>query len=95
MKTQLIILAVGALLMSSGSVFAGQDFWQRVQIERAMAGKQKAAVELARRQTPDSTSVAGAKGEAGRIGPNGTNPSDPSYGCAHRNQRLGTCDNFK
>ena len=95
MKKQLIIVTVGALLMSSGSVFAGQDFSLRVQIERAMATKQKAAMELARQQTADSPSVAGAKGEAGRIGPSGTNPSDPSYGCAHRNQRLGTCDNFK
>lgn len=95
MKKQLITLAVGALLMSSGSVFAGQDYWLRVQVERAMQAKQNAAMVLAKRQTPDSTSVAGAKGDAGKIGPSGTNPSDPSNGCAHRNERLGTCDNFK
>lgn len=70
MKKQLIILMAGALLTSSATVFAGQDYSQRMIIERAMAAKQKAAVEFAAKQREEqATSVAGAKGEEGQAGP--------------------------
>lgn len=70
MKKQLIILMAGALLTSPATVFAGQDYSQRMQIERAMAAKQKAAMELAAKQREgQATGVAGAKGEEGQVGP--------------------------
>lgn len=61
-----------AVLMSSTSVLAFRDQAQAVQIERAIAAKKAAAAELAAtRQAQNAASVAGAKGEEGKVGPGG------------------------
>lgn len=72
MRTSFIVLFASAVLMSSTSVMAFRDQSQTVQIERAIAAKKAAAAELAAtRQVQNATSVAGAKGDEGRVGPSG------------------------
>lgn len=75
MKTNLTLLIAGALLLPSTSVYAPPDQIQIIQHERAVAAKRKAAQEeLVAQRAKEAASVAGPKGEEGKLGPTETKP---------------------
>lgn len=93
MKTQLIALMAGALLIPASATFAGQDYPLQMQIQRTAKAKQQAAQEqAARQQTQEGASVAGAKGEEGKVAPRGG--TYPKAGCMFRNPRSDTCAKY-
>lgn len=76
------ILSVGAVLtLATSDVLAFRDFAQSQQIERAMAAKRQAAqAQAALQRNNKERSVAGAKGEAGKLGPASARSAKPRLG---------------
>lgn len=70
MKTLTITALVGALLVAATPALAGRDDSLIRQIDRTMAAKRAAQLELAKQQHQAAqTGLAGATGQSGKMGP--------------------------
>ena len=70
MKTLLMTALMGALLVAATPALAGRDEVLIRQIDRTMAAKRAAQLELAKQQHQGAqTGVAGTAGQPGKVGP--------------------------
>ena len=70
MKTLTVTALVGALLVAATPALAGRDDTLIRQIDRTMAAKRAAQLEMAKQQHQTSqTGLAGATGPSGKMGP--------------------------
>lgn len=70
MKTLMMTALTGALLVAATPVLAGRDEVLIRQIDRTIAAKRAAQVELAKQQDQGAqTGLAGATGQSGKVGP--------------------------
>ncbi len=69
MKTLTMTALAGALLIAATPALAGRDETLIRQIDKTMAAKRAAQMELAKQQQQAQTGLAGAVGRAGKIGP--------------------------
>jgi hypothetical protein len=76
MRTLKMMALASALLVAATPALAGRDYWLQSQIDRSIAAKRAAQMELAKQQQsgPQQSGVAGPSGQPGKVGPTTTEP---------------------